>query len=175
MKFALIVAMSRAGVIGCHGVLPWHLPRDMDRFRELTMYKPVIMGRKTYEAIGGPLPQRTNIVLTRQADYHADRCYVVHSEQAAVNLAVTSTAPVAMVIGGGEIYRTFLPRCYKAYVTVVEGEFPGDVTFPEPLLDSSNWEQVHEEHWPANPRNPRDATHLVLRRKNISQNLYVAC
>src|SRR4051794_14963655 len=103
--------MTRDGLIGREGKLPWHLPRDLKHFRQLTWGKPIIMGRRTHESIGKPLPGRTNIVLTRREGYHADGCLVAHTADAAITLAAATGATEAMIIGGGEIYREFLPRC----------------------------------------------------------------
>jgi dihydrofolate reductase len=165
MTFTLIVAMSREGIIGRQGGLPWRLPRDLKRFRHLTLGKPIIMGRKTYETLGRPLLERTNIILTRQADLQAEGCLVARTKEQAIELARETKSPEVMIIGGSQVYRTFLPLCDTVHLTVVNGDFNGDVTFPEPLLDSQEWEKIHEEEWPADARNRHDARYVVLRRR----------
>lgn len=164
MKVSFVVAMSRAGVIGREGGLPWRLPRDLKHFRKLTWGKPIIMGRKTHESIGRPLPGRTNIVLTHQSDYRAEGCRVVGSVAEALHQARSTGADEAMVIGGAGVYRAFLSRCDAIHLTLVEGDFEGDVSFPVDPLDSPDWRITHEERWPADEANPHDARYLVLQR-----------
>ena len=107
MIVSIIAAMSENRVIGRHNKLPWHLPADMKHFKRLTMGKPVVMGRKTFESIGGPLPGRTNIVITRNLQYQTDHCIVAHSIDEAFDLAKTSNE--LMVIGGASFYEQALP------------------------------------------------------------------
>jgi dihydrofolate reductase len=126
---SLIVAMARNRVIGRGNALPWHLPADLRRFRDLTMGHPVIMGRKTFESIGGPLPGRQTIVVTRQERYAAPGCVVVHSLAAA--FAAADCADEVFICGGGELYREALPLVGRIYLTVVELEVAGDTFFPE--------------------------------------------
>ncbi len=165
MTFSLIVAMSRSGVIGRQGGLPWRLSRDLKWFRHLTLGKPIIMGRKTYETLGRPLPERTNIILTRQADFQAEGCLVARTKEQAIEIASETKSPEVMIIGGSQVYRAFLPLCDTVHLTVVKGDFIGDVTFPERLLDSPEWEKIHEEEWPADARNRHEASYVVLRRR----------
>lgn len=164
MKVSFVVAMSRAGVIGREGGLPWRLPRDLKHFRGLTWGKPIIMGRKTHESIGRPLPGRTNIVLTHRADYRAEGCRVVGSVDEALDQARATGADDAMIVGGAAVYRAFLSRCDVIYLTLVEGDFEGDVVFPIDPLSSPNWRIAHEERWPADEANPHDARYVVLER-----------
>lgn len=144
MKLAIIVAAARNGVIGNNNQLPWHLPQDLKYFKAITLGKPVIMGRKTYESIGRPLPGRTNIVVTRSGDWQADGVVVVNSlEQALVEARkalANSTASVseAMIIGGAEIYRSALPLVERVYLTRVEIEPEGDAFFP--ALPDTDWQ-----------------------------------
>jgi dihydrofolate reductase len=163
VKLALIVAMSRDGLIGREGALPWKLPRDLKHFRRLTWGKPIIMGRRTHEAIGRPLPGRTNIVLTRQADVRAEGCLIARDRTHALALAEATGSPEAFIIGGSQVYEAFLPLEPTIHLTLVEGQFEGDVFFPVSVLGSPRWEVIHEERWPADARNPHDATYLVLR------------
>ncbi|MDH4072115.1 MAG: type 3 dihydrofolate reductase [Gammaproteobacteria bacterium] len=145
MKISIVVATSANNVIGVDGGLPWHLPEDLKRFRQITMGKPMIMGRATFESIGRALPGRKSIVLTRQPDFEAEGCVVVPSIEAALKAA--GDADEVMVIGGGEIYRQFLARADRIYLTRLQAELEGDTTFPE--LDMDEWEVVAVEEYPA--------------------------
>lgn len=160
---SLIVAMARNGVIGREGTIPWHLSTDLRRFRKLTMGHPMIMGRKTFESIGRPLPGRTSIVLTRQPDFQPEGVTVVSEWEAA--LAEVSAAPEYFVIGGGDVYRLALPHVDRIYLTRVAAEVSGDVTFPE--LDWSAWQLVEESQHEADDRNTWPHTFQVWRRKPI--------
>ena len=128
MTVSLVVAASKNNVIGRDGELPWHLPEDLRHFRRITTGKPVIMGRKTFESIGRPLPDRHNIVMTRDPDYAAEGCDVVESVAEALDVA--GDADEVMVIGGGQVYRDFLPRADRIYMTRVQAEVQGDTRFP---------------------------------------------
>lgn len=132
---AMIVAVARNGVIGCDNKLPWHIPEDLKWFKENTMGKPMIMGRKTFESLGKPLPGRHHIVVSRNADFNYDNVTVVTSIEAAIEVAersaVETGASEIMVIGGANIYRQMLPLVHKIYKTAVELEPEGDAYFPE--------------------------------------------
>ncbi len=145
MKISIIVAASTNNVIGVDGDLPWRLPEDLRRFKAITMGKPMIMGRATFESIGRALPGRRSIVLTRQTDFSADDCDVVPSVDAA--LALARDADEVMIIGGGEVYRQFLPLADSIYLTRVQAEIGGDTRFPE--LDMNEWEVTAVEEYPA--------------------------
>ena len=145
----LIVAASTNNVIGVAGDLPWHLTDDLKRFKALTMGKSIIMGRKTFESIGRALPGRQNIVITTQVDYVAGGCDVVGSPEAA--LAVAGAADELMIIGGGEIYRLFLPQADRIYLTRVAVEVDGDTVFP--ALDAAEWRETSREEHPAGEGN----------------------
>lgn len=134
---SLVVAAADDDVIGADGKMPWHLPDDLKRFKSLTLGKPVIMGRKTFESIGNALPERQNIVITRQEDYRADGCDVVAYPAAALNAA--AGAEEIMVIGGSQIYAHFLRRAGRVYLTRIHDQFDGDTYFPG--LDDT-WELV---------------------------------
>jgi dihydrofolate reductase len=139
----IIVAASANNVIGTQGELPWRLSDDLKRFKKITMGKPIIMGRLTYESIGRALPGRQNIVITRQRDYIAEGCVVVASADAA--LAVAGEASEIMIIGGGEIYALFLPLADRIYLTRVLADVQGDAYIP--ALKSDEWNlSVHEQH-----------------------------
>jgi dihydrofolate reductase len=146
MKISLIVAVSRNGVIGRDNQLPWHLPEDLKYFKSVTMGKPILMGRKTYDSIGRPLPGRTNIVITRDPQLCAAGVEVADSLQGAMALAERACASAGaeeiMVIGGEQIYRMTLPVADRLYLTQVDAEVEGDAYFPE--VDSTCWNQIDE-------------------------------
>lgn len=149
MRLAIIVAAAENGVIGNGNQLPWHLPDDLRRFKELTLGKPMVMGRKTYDSIGRPLPGRISIVVTRQADLRIEGCIVVSSLDAALHAA--GDAPEVAVIGGEELFRHALPRADRIHLTRVHADVPGDTFLPP--LDARGWrERKVGEH-------PRDARH----------------
>jgi dihydrofolate reductase len=135
---SLIAALAENGVIGRDNALPWRLPADLARFRRLTLGKPVIMGRKTYESIGRPLPQRRNIVLSRQDLALPEGAVRADGPAAALELA--DGAAETMVIGGAEIYRLFLPLARRLYLTRVHAEIEGDTRFPP--LPAAEWREV---------------------------------
>jgi len=136
MKISLIVAMAENRVIGRRGKLPWRIPEDMKHFRKLTMGKPIIMGRKTFEAIGAALPGRTNIVITRGPGIDHPNLIVAASVHGALSLAENYGDEV-MIIGGGEIYAAALPLADRIYLTEVHENIEGDASFPP--LDRSLW------------------------------------
>ncbi len=154
---SLVVAVSRNGVIGRDGGLPWHISSDLKRFKEITMGKPIIMGRKTWESLPRkPLPGRRNVVITRQADYQAVGADVVASADAALGLCVVE--PEIAVIGGGEIYAKFWPLADRLYLTEVDIEIDGDTRFPE--VAAAEWiERSREVHAPG----PNDTAGFSLR------------
>ncbi len=144
MRVSVIVAASANNVIGVDGGLPWRLPEDLRRFKELTMGKPMIMGRLTYESIGKALPGRRSIILTRQVDYLAADCEVVTTVDAAI--AAAGDAAELMVIGGGKVYEQLLPISDRVYLTRVHADIDGDTFFPE--LDPIEWRSVSKEGFP---------------------------
>lgn len=137
---SLVAAMAENGMIGKDGVLPWHLPADLKHFKAVTLGKPVIMGRRTWQEVGKPLPGRRNIVISRQADYAVPGAELVASLDEA--LALVADEAEVMVIGGGQIYREAIPRADVFYRTLVCGEPDGDTRFPE--VDWSHWELKEE-------------------------------
>ena len=147
MKIERIVATSQNHVIGLDNQLPWHLPEDLQYFKAVTMGKPILMGRKTYDSIGRPLPGRANIVLTRDANWTADGVEVVNGLDAAIaaseKACKAAGADELMIIGGEQIYRKFLPVANKLYLTKVEAKVEGDAYFP--AIDSNQWRQVAEK------------------------------
>ena len=142
MIISLIAAMGKNRVIGHDNSIPWKLPADMKRFKDLTTGKPVIMGRKTFESIGRPLPNRTNIIITSDKNYKADGCIVVHSVDEALKVA---KGDEIMIIGGAQIYKQFLPIANRMYLTFIDKNFEGDAYFPE--YDKHEWKEIsREEH-----------------------------
>lgn len=141
MVISLIAAMDRNRLIGKDNSLPWNLPEDMRRFRDLTTGKPVIMGRKTFESIGRALPNRKNIVITRDKDYKAEGCIVVDSVKEALKAA--EGADEVMIIGGAQVYKEFLPIANKMHLTLIDKEFEGDAYFPE--YNKPEWKVVKKE------------------------------
>ena len=143
MIISLIVAIGKNRVIGKNNSLPWKLPADMKRFKELTLGKAVIMGRKTFESIGKPLHNRTNIILTHDKNYKAKDCIVVHSVDEALKAAKGNEE--VMVIGGEQIFKEFLPMADKIHLTFIDEDFEGDAYFPE--YNEKEWKEVsREEH-----------------------------
>ena len=138
---SMIVAMNPEGAIGCQGKLPWHIPEDLAYFKEVTMGKPIIMGRTTFESIGQPLPGRTNIVLTRDESWMPKGVITASWIDGALEVAAACDCPEIMVIGGAEVYRQFLPMADRLYVTVVDREVVGaDAWFPQ--LDEDEWDRT---------------------------------
>jgi dihydrofolate reductase len=169
MDVSLIVAMDRRGLIGRDGTMPWHLPRDLRRFKECTLGHPVIMGRRTLDSIGGRLKGRYNIILTRNQDYAPPGCGVAHSVDEALRLAAEhqkaegGSPGDVMVIGGGIVFREMLPLCTKALVTLVEGDFEGDTYFPLEEFLSRPWQLESSEYCPADEKNPYPHWFMVAR------------
>jgi len=159
---SLIVAVSTNNVIGADGDLPWRLSDDLKRFKAVTMGKPIVMGRKTYESIGRPLPGRQNIVITRQGGFTAEGCDVVQSTAEAVEVA--EGADEIMVIGGSQIYAVFLPLAERIYLTRVHTEVEGDVFFPP--LDEEEWRESASENYDADALNDYACTVTTLSRDN---------
>ena len=165
-ELALIVAMAENRVIGKNNELPWHLPGDLSYFKRVTLGKPIIMGRKTFESIGRPLPGRPNIVITRQAGWQPEGVTVCNSlEQAsayATSLLVDLGVNEVMIIGGGDIYRQALPLVKRLYLTKVHAVVAGDAYFPE--FDQRDWKQISEERHSSEGSNPYDYSFIVLNR-----------
>lgn len=178
MKRALIVAMAKNQTIGIDNSLPWHLPKDLQYFKKVTMAKPIIMGRKTFESIGRPLPGRTNIVITRQSDYAGDGIVVVNSLQQALDkaedISFVAGHEEVMVIGGAEIYQQALLQADRLYITHVHSDVDGDAFFPD--INWNDWQEFErEDHFADdsvtqtenNPKaNPYDYSFVVYDRIN---------
>jgi dihydrofolate reductase len=159
---SLIVAMAQNGVIGRGNALPWRLPEDLKRFKQSTLGKPILMGRKTFESIGRPLPGRANLVLTRDRDWHAGGVIPVHSVEEA--LRQTRTCDELVAIGGAEIYRLLLPLARRIYLTHVHADISGDTYFP--AFDPAQWDDVELHTQPADERHAYPLTFMTLVRRN---------
>ncbi len=167
MRLAIIVAQAENRTIGINNQLPWHLPEDLKYFKQVTMAKPIIMGRKTYESIGRPLPGRTNIVISRDRSYQRDGIRVVQSlaaaRELAENICVIEGQDEAMVIGGSQIYGQALAVCDRLYLTQVHADVDGDAQFPD--FDMDEWQELGRETFASDERNPYNYSFIVLDRK----------
>lgn len=161
MIVSLIVAMDRKGVIGAQGSLPWRLPADLKRFKQLTMGKPIVMGRRTHESIGRPLPGRDNIVVTRDRAYRGHGCTVVHSIDDAFRHC--AGAGEVIVMGGAELYRQTLGRADCIYLTEIDADTGGDTYFPE--FERGGWREIERRDFAADGQNPHAYSFVVLKRK----------
>jgi dihydrofolate reductase len=164
MLLSIVVAAAENDVIGDRNTLPWRLPDDLKRFKAITIGKPVLMGRKTFESIGKPLVGRTNIVLTRDTDLRLDGCVTVSSVDDA--LLAAGPAPELMVIGGAELYRQVLARTDVIYLTRVHAEIEGDTRFPEVVWD--DWMELESEYHAADERHAHAFTFLKLSRSYVA-------
>lgn len=167
LRLAIMVAAAENGVIGRNNALPWHLPGDLQYFKRVTMGKPILMGRKTFESIGRPLPGRTNVVITRNPDFSAEGIRVVESLAAALRLAediaLVDGVEELVVIGGAEIYREALPLAQRLYLTEVHASIEGDAWLPE--IDWADWREVQRERHAAEGNNPYDYSFVVYERR----------
>lgn len=158
---SIIVAASENNVIGKDNQLLWHLPDDLRHFKRTTRGHAVIAGRKTFESQGKPLPERTNIIITRDPNYKAEGCFVVHSLDKALNLVKDDDEP--FIIGGEQIYRMALPQVKRIYLTRVHAEFEGDTFFPEP--DMEQWDEISRKYHKKDQKHAHSFSILVLERK----------
>lgn len=147
MRISLIVAASRNGVIGANNKLPWHLPADLKRFKQLTLGHPILMGRKTFESIGKPLPGRTNIVITHQKDFAC--CGAVTAPSLEKALEMTAEEPEVFVIGGARTFEQALPLVDRIYLTRINQDFEGDTFLFD--IDPKIWKETSREDFPADP------------------------
>ena len=160
MTLSLIVAITKNNVIGKDNQMPWHLPADLAWFRKNTTGKPVIMGRKTFESIGHPLPKRTNIVLSRTPYEHEGVIWKENFESA---VDFVKEFDEIMLIGGGELFKQYLPKADKLYLTQIQADIDGDTFFPE--INWAEWHIEFEEYHQADADNPYDCRFLILQRK----------
>lgn len=167
ISLSIIVAMANNHAIGKDNKLLWHLPEDLKYFKRITMGKPMIMGRKTFESIGRPLPGRLNIVVTRQQDWQHEGVRVVHSIEQAMKLAesqaIIDGINEVMMIGGAELYKAAIETADKLYLTRVDVEIEGDAFFPE--IDPAVWKEVSREEYPASDANPYPYAFCVLEKQ----------
>ena len=161
MQLSIIVAMDRNHVIGANGDLPWHISADLQNFKKITMGKPIIMGRKTHESIGRPLPGRENIILTRDNNYQAEGCTVLQSLEDIFEHC--KNVDEIMITGGAEIYQHTLEQASHLYLTEVHTEIEGDTHFPE--FDRNQWQEISREDYKADEKNDYDYSFVVLKRK----------
>ena len=162
MMVSLIWAMTDARVIGIENSLPWKLPADMKWFRQNTLGKPIVMGRKTFESFGAkPLPQRLNIIISKDSAYQAQDAVVVDSIDAALHAA--GDADEVMIIGGASLYEQTLPLASRLYMTIVHTQVQGDAWFPE--FDMSQWQEIQRLEHPADEKNPYACSFVTLERK----------
>lgn len=160
---SLIAAMTEERVIGIENSLPWKLPNDMKWFRQQTMGKPIVMGRKTFESFGAkPLPGRTNIIITRDENYMAADCIVAHTIDEALQAA--GNVEEVMIIGGASFYEQMLPQAQRMYLTFVHTQVEGDAWFPE--FDKSQWQEVQHEDYQADEKNPFAHSFVIFERKS---------
>ncbi len=163
-RLSILVAMAQNRVIGKDNALPWRLPSDLKRFKALTMGHPIIMGRKTYKSIGRPLPGRTCIVVTHQPEYKIEGAMVVHSIATALRICYDNKDTAeSFIIGGSEIFRQTLPVCDRLYITEIQGNFAGDVLFPE--FNRSEWRETSREKYCLDEDNGLEYHFMILDRK----------
>lgn len=159
MRITMVAARGRNGTIGKDGDIPWKLPDDLAHFRRETSGKTVLMGRKTFESLGRPLPRRRNLVLTRDSEFSAEGVETVHRIEELERLGLEEL----YVIGGEQIYRLFLPLAQAQTLTEVEGEFAGDTFYPE--FDRQVWEEVRRQEHPADERHAYPFAFTWLERR----------
>lgn len=160
MQLSIIVAMDRNRVIGKNDTLPWHISADLKHFKNITMGKPIVMGRKTHESIGRPLPGRENIIITRDETYRAEGCTVLNSLEAIFEHC--RDIEEVMITGGSEIYQSTLGKASRLYLTEVDAEIEGDTFFPE--FDRHEWNEMSRETHNADDKNEFDYSFVVLER-----------
>jgi dihydrofolate reductase len=169
MKISLIAALTQNHVIGKNNDLPWHLPDDMKYFMQTTKQHHVIMGRKNYESIPEkfrPLPNRTNIVVTHQNNFHAPNCAVVNSLEQGIALAKKNNEQELFIIGGAEIYKLAMPFAKRLYLTEIQTELEGDTYFP--TFDKQHWAEVSRTHHTTDEKHLYAFDFVVYEKKNIS-------
>ena len=165
MKISLIVAMASNRVIGLNNKMPWHLSADLKKFKSITMGSPILMGRKTYESIGRPLPGRTNMIISRNLDYQQEGCLVFNDLKTAFTKAAESTDEI-FIIGGSDLYKAILPMADTIYLTLINRDFEGDTFFPE--IDLNEWSEVTREDIKDDPDAPFSYSFLKLEKTNRS-------
>ena len=160
----MIAAMGKNRVIGKDNDMPWHLPADLQHFKKTTLGCPIIMGRKTYDSIGRPLPGRLNIILSRNANLVIDGCTVVNSLEGAIDLAEKTDASEIFITGGAHLYNKFLENADRLYLTLIDEEFEGDTYFPD--YTQLDWNEIERVECQSDEKNPYDYTFVTLDRLN---------
>lgn len=167
MDVSFVVAVAENGIIGNDNELPWRLSSDLKRFRQITMGKPIIMGRNTFNSIGKPLDGRANIILSRNKDFSHDGIFVVQDVPSALELgkreAEKSSCSEIMIIGGAQIYSAFMPFATRIYYTQVHSQPDGDASFPS--LDLDVWEEVERDFVKAGPKDSSDVTNILYQKR----------
>ncbi len=163
MIISCIVAVAKKNVIGKDNDIPWYLPADLKYFKKVTTGKPIVMGRKCYKSIGRPLPNRTNIIVTRDPFFISTNCLIAHSIEEALSLAVDLGEDEIFIIGGGMIYEQTMEFWDKLYITEVDLEVDGDIVFPE--INKEQWTLENEEMHKADEKNVYNYTFKVYKRK----------
>ena len=161
MQLSIIVAMNKSQIIGKDGILPWHISSDLKNFKKITMGKPILMGRKTHESIGKPLPGRENFILTKNKKYFSEGCIVKNTIDEA--LLYCEKVPEVMIIGGATLYEQTLNKVEKLYITEVIANVDGNIFFPE--YDRSQWLEISRDSFKADENNEYDHCFTVLKRK----------
>jgi dihydrofolate reductase len=164
MIVSFLVAVDHNFLIGNETGIPWHLPADLKRFRKLSLGKPIVMGRTTFEHIGRPLDKRVNIVLSRRPDFYPEGVLVAHSIDEALQIA--GDVPEIVVIGGAEVYKSALAIVNRLHITYVDGAFAGNAWFPNaiPVPAGHEWRETHRETHPADDKNPFAHQYVVVER-----------
>ncbi|MDN3549030.1 dihydrofolate reductase [Mucilaginibacter aquaedulcis] len=160
MTVSIIVAIAKNNAIGKNNKLLWHLPKDLKHFKDVTTGHTVIMGRKTYDSVGKPLPKRRNIIITRQA-ISIEGCEVVSSVEAA--LALCANEEEVFIVGGAEIYKQALPLTDRIYLTIIDHDFDGDTFFPE--LNDQDWKETEREDFEPDEKNKYTYSFITLQRR----------
>ncbi len=165
MLITLIAAMSEDHAIGNNNALLWHLPADLQHFKALTTGKAIVMGRKTWDSIGRPLPNRHNIIISRNQTLSPPGCHVAHTPEAAINLAkqLSDSNQEIMIIGGAKIYELFLPLAQRMELTFVSGQYKADAYFPQ--WDANQWQLSHQQTPALDDKNTLPYRFVTLERK----------
>ena len=168
MKISICVAMDKNRVIGHENKMPWHLSADLKKFKKITMGKPILMGRKTFESIGRPLPGRDNVIISRNPGYQQQGCQVYNSIEAAISVCKDNAE--VMIIGGASFYQAMLPKASYIYLTQIHESFEGDTFFPE--IDRAQWNEVKRLDVTDDPTVNFNYSFITLENQNPERNWY---
>ena len=163
MRKSIIVAIEENNGIGYQNQMPWHLPAELKLFKQLTMGHHLIMGRKTFEAIGKPLPGRTTIIVTRNPNYVVSGCQIAHSLEQALQIAQNAHVEEVFICGGQSIYEEALKTADRLYLTRIHDEYPTDIFFPN--FETADWQEISSDFHPADEKNPSAFTFFVYDRR----------